>query len=486
MPLVLALDSVPGIRAVLGLFEGVCTGAADGYARMTGRPALTLLHLGPGLANGIANLHNARRARSPLVNLIGDHVTWHAAADAPLTSDIVSLARPVSAWVRSARSAESLAADFADAIAAASRFPGQVASLIIPMDCQMGPAKDAAKPLIPEPPSNVSDSVISRIAKVLRNGKPAALLLGTSALSARGLRAAARIAAATGCRLLCPTFPARLERGTCFPAVEKLPYFPEQASQVLAAVSALVLAGSVDPVAFFGYPGLPSRLRPETCTLETLAQPQEDAVSALEALADLIHAPVTGALVPAYRPPCPSGPLTPDTLGQAIASVQPDGMIVVDEAATSRYPYLSYSAGCPPFTYLTITGGAIGQGLPCATGASIACPERKTLAFEADGSGMYTLQALWTQAREGLDIATVICSNRSYRVLRMELARAGIKEPGPNALSLTDLSKPDLDWVKLASGMGVPAVRAETAEAMAKHLQHAFSEPGPHLIEAVL
>jgi acetolactate synthase-1/2/3 large subunit len=486
MPLVMALDAVPGIRAVLGLFEGVCTGAADGYARMAGKPALTLLHLGPGFANGIANLHNARRARSPIVNLIGEHATWHVSADAPLTSDIVSLARPVSAWVRRARSAKGLSKDVAEAIAAASQFPGQVASMIIPTDCQMGTAKETAYPHSPEPPASASGATIAGIADALQTRKPAALLLGVPGLRGRGLHAAARIAAASGCKLLCDTFPARLERGAGIPEVERLPYFAEQVIQALSGYATLILAGTVEPVAFFGYPGMPSRLTPKTCTLDVLTRPHEDTVSALEALAEMLHAPAAGAVPQLGELPRPKGPLNPQSLGQALASLQPEGIIVVDEAATSGFPHFMLSAGCPPFSYLSLTGGAIGQGLPCATGAALACPDRKVLAFEADGSGMYTLQALWSHAREGLNITTVICANRSYRVLRMEMARAGINEPGPKAVALTDLSHPILDWVNLARGLGIPAVRAETAEVMVEHLERAFSEPGPHLIEAVL
>lgn len=486
LPLVMALDTVPGIRAVLGLFEGVCTGAADGYARMAGKPALTLLHLGPGFANGIANPHNARRARSPIVNLIGEHATWHISADAPLTSDIVSLARPVSAWVRKARSAKGLSKDMAEAIAAASRYPGQVASLIVPMDYQSGTVREAASPLSPEPPACASDATITRIADALQMRKPAALLLGTHGLRERGLHAAARIAFATGCKLLCDTFPARLERGAGIPEVERLPYFPEQAIQALSSYATLVLAGTVEPVAFFGYPGMPSRLTPKTCTLDVLTQPHEDTISALEAVAELVHAPAAGTVTPSGEVPRPRRALNPQSLGQALASLQPEGLIVVDEAATSGFPHFMLSAGCPPFSYLSLTGGAIGQGLPCATGAALACPDRRVLAFEADGSGMYTLQALWSHARAGLNITTVICANHSYRVLRIEMARAGITEPGSRAVALTDLSHPVLDWVEIARGMGLPAARAETAEAMVEHLERAFSEPGPRLIEAVL
>ena len=244
MPLVAALDSAEGLRAILGLFEGVCTGAADGYGRMAEKPAMTLLHLGPGFANGIANLHNARRARSPIVNLIGDHATWHVGADAPLTSDIVSLATPVSGWVRSVRTAASLADTTAQAIAAAGRAPGQVATLIIPADCQWDPAERQATPIGPAALPSASSDAIKQAAESIRKGKKVALFLGGTALRARGLKAAARIAAKSGCHLICETFPARLERGAGMPNLDRLPYFPEQAIEMLKAFDAIVLAGA--------------------------------------------------------------------------------------------------------------------------------------------------------------------------------------------------------------------------------------------------
>jgi acetolactate synthase-1/2/3 large subunit len=488
MPIVAALDAVEGMRAVLGLFEGVCTGAADGYGRMADRPAMTLLHLGPGFANGIANLHNARRARSPVVNLIGDHTTWHLAADAPLTSDIVSLAQPVSAWIRSAESAKSLAADVADAIATAGRAPGRVASLIVPSDCQWDAADGPVAPRAIAPLEIAPEAAVrAAAASIRKSGAKAALLLGGLALRERGLNSAARIATASGCRLLCETFPARVERGTGMPTVDRLPYFPEQAIAELSKYEVIALAGARDPVAFFGYPGMPSRLVPERCKVETLATPDQNVPDALETLAGAIGA--AGGTDPRpspQRPLLPTGPLNAMTVGMALAAAMPEGAIVMDEAATTGLPFFMASAGAPRHSYLALTGGAIGQGLPCATGAAIACPDRRVIAFQADGSAMYTLQALWTQAREGLNVTTLLCNNRSYRILQVELHRSGVTEPGRKARSLTDLSNPDLDWVRLARGMGVPAVRVESAEALSENLRRAFSEPGPQLIEAML
>ena len=487
MPLVAALDSADGLRPILGLFEGVCTGAADGYGRMAEKPAMTLLHLGPGFANGIANLHNARRARSPIVNLIGDHATWHVGADAPLTSDIVSLATPVSRWVRSVRTAASLADTTAQAIAAAGRAPGQVATLIIPSDCQWDPAENHASPIEPTALPQVSSDAIKQSAESIRKGKNVALFLGGTALRARGLKTAARIAEKSGCHLICETFPARLERGAGMPTLDRLPYFPEQAIEMLKAFDTIVIAGAKKPVAFFGYPDFPSQLIPDGVNIAVLAEPTDDVPHALEALASELGAQISVAAPSKItRPERPVGKLNAMTAGAAIAATMPEGAIVMDEAATTGLPFLAASAAAPPHTYLSLTGGAIGQGLPCATGAAVACPGRRVIAFQADGSGMYTIQSLWTQARESLNVTTVLCNNRSYRILQVELARAGVTEPGRKARSLTDLSNPDIEWTSLARGLGVPAVRVETAEALTRELERSLATPGPSLIEMIL
>ena len=486
LPLVAALDQVAGVRAVLGLFEGVCTGAADGYGRMLDRPAMTLLHLGPGFANGIANLHNARRARSPIINVVGDHASWHRASDSPLTSDIESLAWAVSAWVRTTESAAKLAGDFAEAWRAASAAPGRVATLIAPADCQWEEDQAPAKPGPALAAPSVPDARIATTCEALREARRPALLLGGRALRAEALRAAGRIATATRAQLWCETFPARLERGAGLPAIQKLPYFPDQAAEALAAVDVLVLAGAPEPVAFFGYEGLPSRLAPEDGRILTLAAPEEDCGGALLALQEALGAPELEPTEPDPLPAAPSGPLNTATLGAALAALQPEDAIVVDEAATSGRHYFQAAAGARRHSYLGLTGGAIGQGLPCATGAAVACPDRQVVALQADGSALYTAQALWTQAAEGLNVVTILCANHAYRILQIELSRAGTAEPGPAAQALTNLSDPTLDWVALASGFGVPARRVETADSLVTALKAAFAEPGPHLIEASL
>jgi acetolactate synthase I/II/III large subunit len=487
MPMVRAIDETAGMRAVLCLFEGVCTGAADGYARMAEKPGLTLLHLGPGFANGIAYLHDARRARSPIINLIGEHATWHLAADAPLNSDIESLAKPVSAWVRRNRSAEELAGDAAEAIEVASTKPGRIATLIVPHDCQMDAANGPVEVREIAPPPKVGEGVINQAVEALRRAEPKVLFLGGYALGERGLKAAARIAAATGCKLMCETFPARWERGAGTTVVERLPYFPEAAIAAISPYRSVVLAGAKPPVAFFGYPGAPSYIISPEQRTSTLAGPEEDVAGALEALAEALDAPVNidqNSII--QIPPRPSGKITPETLSAAVAALLPENAVVMDESNTSMAPFLAMSQSAARHTLLTQPGGAIGLGPPCATGAAIACPDRVVINLQADGSAMYTLQALWTQARERLNVKTIICNNRSYRILGIELMRAGAKEVGKQAQSLIGLTHPAIDWVSLAKGMGVHGARVETAEELTRELERALAEAGPQLIEAIL
>jgi acetolactate synthase-1/2/3 large subunit len=487
MGLVAALDRVPELRAVLCLFEGVCTGAADGYGRMRGAPALTLTHLGPGFANGIANLHNARRAGTPVVNLIGDQASWHLAADAPLTSDIESLAGPVSGWLRSTTSGDSAARDMAEAIEAAGRTPGLVSTLIVPADHALAEC-DGPRPAPVIAPTPAADATaVVRAADAIRATQgPVTLLLGGNALCERGLRAAGRIAGAGHVRLVAETFPARWERGGGLPDVQRLPYLPEQATELLQKDALLVLAGARSPVAFFGYPGLPSLIAPDLARL-TLATPDQEAASALEQLAEALDAPTARTGTDAARPGAtPSGALDPGKAGAVLAARLPEGAIVIDEAATSGLPFHLASGGAARHSLLTLTGGAIGQGPPCATGAALACPDRPVIDFQADGSALYTLQALWTQAREGLHVVTLLCSNRAYRILQIELARAGVAEPGRSARALTSLDEPSIDFVALARGYGVPAERVETAEALDAALDRALAGAGPTLIELAL
>ena len=488
--LVAALEKEPRIKAVLGLFEGVCSGAADGFARMTGRPAATLLHLGPGLANAMANLHNARRARSPIVNIVGDHPWFHRQNDAPLASDIATMAKPVSGWVREAASSESLPQDGISAVEASLAPPGQVATLVIPSDCAWEPASPFSGTFTPPEPPKVSDRSVDEAARLLRNGQgdqPAALIIGGKALQEIGLKAAGRIAKKTGAVVMSQTFDGRFERGAGLPAVKRLPYFPERARKRLSRFPRVILAGTHSPTAFFGYPNQSTKVLLDECALVELAAPSEDAVGALEALADAVGAgKEKPELQPDQRPELPNGPLTIESAGAAVAALLPENAIVSDESGTSGgYAYL-FTAGAPRHDWLCLTGGSIGQGVPLGTGAAIACPDRKVICLQGDGGAMYTLQALWTQAREKLDVTTVIFSNRKYQILQVELARLGFTAPTDATLSTMDLGRPDLDWIKLAEGLGVSAGRAEDVDTFIELLSSAVQKPGPHFIEARL
>jgi acetolactate synthase-1/2/3 large subunit len=487
MHFVAALDSEPGIRPILGLFEGAVTGMADGYGRMAGKPAATLLHLGPGLANGLANLHNARRAATPIVNIVGDHATYHAQYDAPLASDVAGFARPVSGWVHASMSSSDVAADGARAVAAALAPPGQIATLILPADTAWNPAEGPA-PALPRPqPAAVSDAAVDRAAKALRSGKTAAILMRGAALQPEGLGLAGRIAGATGARLLCDTFAPRLARGAGRVAVDRIPYFAEQMVEFLAPLEVLILVGAKPPVAFFAYPGKPSWGLPDGCAVLHLAHPHEDGPSALAALAEALNAPKAGlAPAPLLRPEAPSGRFNHFTIGQIIGRRLPEGAIISDEGATSGGGPLAATITGPPHDWLSLTGGSIGQGVPLATGAAVASPGRKVICLQGDGGAMYTLQALWTQAREKLDVTTVIFANRAYAILNVELSRVGALNVGPKALSMLDLRNPELDFVKLATGMGVEASRAETLEDFDAQFSAAMDQTGPRLIEVVL
>ncbi len=493
MHFVAALDAVPQIRGVLCLFEGAATGAADGYGRMTGHPAAALLHLGPGLANGLANLHNARRAHTPLVAIVGDHATYHKRFDAPLESDIEALAGTVSGWVRRSTRSADAPADAVEAVAAALHPPGQIATLILPADVTWTDGAEPAFPREARLPSPVPDRLLRRGTGVLRGlgttsegGESRVILLGGTGLTRPALESASRIANATGARLLAETFPARHERGAGIPAVDRLAYLVEFAAGQLAGTRHLILAGASAPVSFFAYPGKPSTPVPEGCHVHVLAGPGDDVPGALAALANLVAPDAAPSLQQPGPPGLPDGELTAESAAAVIGALMPEDAIVCDEANTSGLWLPGATAGAPPHDWLSLTGGAIGQGLPLATGAAIASPGRPVLALEADGSAMYTASALWTHAREQLDITTVIFSNRSYAILHMELERTGAPTTGKTARDLLDLSRPTIDFVALATGLGVPATRALTAAEFAIQLRKALAEPGPHLIEAVL
>lgn len=483
MHFVAALDTVDQMRGVLTLFEGVATGAADGYARIAGRPAAVLLHLGPGLGNGLANLHNARRARVPMVVVVGDHATYHKKYDAPLESDIDAVAGTVSGWVRRTATAQDVGADTAEAIAA-STSGSFVSTLILPADASWSEGAQPATVTAGAPAASSTDT--DAVADVLRSGEPTTILIGGDATREPGLSAAARIAQATGARVLCETFPTRLERGAGVPAIERLGYFAEAAAAQLDGAKHLVLAGAKSPVSFFAYPGMPSDLVPSGCTVHVLAE-YDGAAAVLAELADTLAPGTAAPLAPASRPQLPSGALTSASAAEVIGALMPERAIVVDESNTSGLLLPAATAGAPAHDWLTLTGGAIGYGIPTAVGAAVAAPDRPVLCLESDGSAMYTISGLWSQARELLDVTTVIYNNGAYDILRLELQRVGVEAgPGPKAKDLLDISRPTMDFVKIAEGMGVPARRATTCEELADALRDAFAEPGPHLIDAVV
>ncbi len=486
MHFVAALDAVAGMRCILGLAETVVTGCADGYARMAGKPAATLLHCGPGFANGIANIHNARRANAPMVNIVGDHATYHRQYDPPLASDLEGLARAVSHWTRATRSAATVGADGAAAVQAAMTPPGQIATLMLPADTAWNEGGMVAAALpIPEAP-RVAEQTLAHVAKVLRNAQPSLLVLAGKALSERGLVAAHRIAHVTGARLRTPMQVPRMARGRGRPQVHRIPYAVDAALKDLAGVAHVILAGAAAPAAFFAYPGKPSLLVPADAQVHVLAHPHEDLVAALEDLADALGAPRDAAIPEVgEKPHVVPGRFDPAAFAMTLAALLPEQCIVAEDAVTSGRGLFPPTFAAAPHDWLQVTGGAIGQGLPCATGAAVAAPGRKVVCLQADGGGMYSLQALWTQAREKLDVVNVIFANRMYKILQGELVAVGA-QPGNASRDLFDLTRPTIDWVLLAKGMGVEGVRVETLEGFADAFRAACSCRGPFLIEMVI
>jgi acetolactate synthase I/II/III large subunit len=489
MHIVAALDRSSGMRSILGLFEGVVTAAADGYARMAEKPACTLLHLGPGLANGVANLHNASRAQVPIVNIIGQHALHHLRYNAPLTSDIEAIARPYSNWLRTTTHPSNIGRDTAELIAAARTPPGQIATLVVPADVAWTEGAAVAEvPEAPRPALSPSESV-DRTASMLRSGAPTALLLAGTTLYGTGLKMAGRIAAATGAKLLAPYPIARVERGANAPAVQRIPYVPDQAIELLKGFRQLILVGTAVPASYFAYPGKSGVLTSAECEPHTLATPGQDYVGALDAVASALS--IRGGSPNAWvgkaeKNTSPTGEISLPGVAAAVASSLPENVIVVDESMTSGRGIMAASASGPPQDWLCNTGGSIGIALPLAVGAAVACPERRVLCLTADGSGMYTLQALWTMARESLNITTVVFANRSYAVLQREFSGLGVGTPGPQAAALFDIGRPPLDWVHLAKGMGVPGTRISTLDDLTKALQDGFAADGPSLIEIPL
>ncbi|MEM7797855.1 MAG: acetolactate synthase large subunit [Chloroflexota bacterium] len=487
MHFVAALDMVPEMRAVLCLFEGGVTGAADGYARMSGRPAATLLHLGPGLGNGFANLHNARRSFTPMVNVVGDHATYHLKYDAPLTSDIVSVADPVSVWVKSSPSASDIAADTAEAIQASLSGTQGVSTLILPADTAWTEASGAVAHVTLPPAPTFREEAVDEMANILRSGEPTMILLGNRALRAPAIFTASRIGHATGAAVMAGRPTGRMQQGAGRPIIKRVAYPVGQAVEQLKEFKHIIRVDAHPPIAFFGYPNLPSELWPEGCQVHELTAHGEDSAGALEALAGALN--ITddpGPLAELSRPTLPSGELTIEKIWQSIAAQMPEETIFANESLTSGRSSGTVLATAPPHDSLSGTGGAIGAGLPLAVGAAVACPDRQVINPQADGSAMYTLQSLWTMARENLDVVTVLFNNRSYKILEGELQKVGAVAETPKARSMLSLDNPEMNFAQMAEGMGVEGSRVTTAEEFNKVLGGALGKSGPHLIEVMV
>jgi len=484
-----ALGNNPKMRSVLCLFEGVATGAADGWYRMKDTPASTLLHLGPGLANGLANIHNAKRASSGMVNVVGEHSVSHLRYDPPLTSDIEGLARPLSHWVRRAESPDTIAWDAAQAVSKASEHPGQIATLILPGDTswQTVTATPAVLPVRAEARKAPSAARIEHIARVLRSGEPTLIVLANKATRGAALEKAGRVAAATNATLGSQFFTARIERGAGRVPLARIPYAVAQATAFLEDFRHIITVETREPVAFFAYPDKPSLLKAEGTLVHTLVEADEDSELAFDMLLQALGA--SGAapvLQPRIETPKPTGALNPTSIAHALAAALPEHCIVVDESLTTGRESMSLTMGALPHDLINNMGGSIGYATPVATGAALACPDRRVFCMVGDGSAMYTIQSLWTQAREGLNVTTIIFANNSYAILKAEYANMGAGAPGERALSMIDIDKPSIDWLAMAKSMGVPAVAVETAESFHKALVDSAREPGPSLIEVRL
>lgn len=477
----------PAMRSVLCLYEGVATGAADGYYRMKGTPASTLLHLGPGLANGLSNIHNAKRAGSAMVNIIGEHATHHLKYDAPLKSDIEGLARPLCHWVRRTDTAKTLAYDAYRAVTAAR--PGKIATLILPGDTSWGDAGEVPSfPVELPEPAAPSQERIDHIARTIKGAQePVLVILAGLATHGPAVELAGRLAAATGARIATQFFTARIERGAGRAPLERIPYFVPAALEYLAPFRRIITLETTEPIAFFSYPGSPSLLKHPDAAVHTLSETGEDSAKALEMLLDALGATNTAPILqPRIETPVPQGKLDPTSIAHALAAAMPEHCILVDESLTTGRQSMGLTAGALPHDTIQNMGGSIGYGTPVATGAAIACPDRRVFTIVGDGSAMYTIQSLWTQARESLNVTTIVFANHSYQILKSEYANMGFGAPGPQALAMIDIGNPRIDWVAMGTSMGVPSVRVETAEDFHAQMVRTVGESGPALIEVCL
>ncbi|MGE3247749.1 MAG: acetolactate synthase large subunit [Beijerinckiaceae bacterium] len=488
--LVAALQNDKRMRSVLCLFEGVASGAADGYSRMTGKPAATLLHLGPGLSNAWANLHNARKAQTPVVNIVGEHATWHLPLGASLTSDLVGLSHTISHWTKVSESTAAIGADAAEAVKKSLENGGQIATLVLPADHTWSEGGVAAAPRAPEPDRKISDAEIGKAAAILTSGRKVGVLVTGSSLIGESREACTRIAAKTGATFFCHGLNRQMERGEGRMEFKRLSGWGQETLQVLAAYDDLIIVGTGQPVLSFAHPTFQSVLVPETVQKLHLGEPEDDLAGALVALAEAVGKPdpaaVEALLVKREVCELASGTLNAESIGRAINRFMPENAIISDEAGTGGGPTYPFTAKGPAHDALFLTGGSIGQALPVALGAAIACPDRKVLCLHADGGAMYTLQALWSIAREKCDVTTVIFSNRRYGILIRSVGMYAIPGLGNQVPDLFDLSNPDIGWAKLAEGMGVEGHTCRTAEEFNTVFEDCMKRKGPQLIEAVI
>jgi acetolactate synthase-1/2/3 large subunit len=487
MHFVAALDQIPGMKCVLGLQENVVTGMADGYFRIARKPACTLLHCGPGLANGMGNLHNARRARSGIVNIVGDQATYHRPFDAPLTADTTGMAQTVSQWVRSSTKSSELGRDAAEAVRAARSFPGQIATLILPADVSWEEGGVMAEQLeVPHPPA-IDGNAIETAARILRDhGEETLVLLAGHGVLSEAQQLAWRVARATGAVVMADFMTSHLARGRGRLQLERIPYVMELAIKTLERFKHIVLVNAKGPVGFFGYPGKPSVLYRADAQLHVLSRPDQDPVEALKGLVRVLNAPEASIPDAGPRPEVATGQPTPEGLAQTLAALMPDNAIVSDESVSYGRGFYKFTHNAPAHDWLHLAGGAIGDGMPVATGAAIgAQKQRRVINLQADGSAMYSLQSLWTQAREQLPVTTVMLNNSKYNILIGEYKGVGAV-PGATAMSMLDLGNPNLGWVNLAKGMGVEAARASTLEECADLMKSSFARSGPFLIDLAI
>ena len=488
MHFVAALDQYDKMRSILCLFEGCATGAADGYFRMKRTPASTLLHLGPGLANGLANLHNAKKASSGIVNIVGEHALDHIKLNAPLTSDIEGIARPVSHWVKTSKSSKDIAVDGAEAIEMANVNPGQISTLILPGDTAWNEGNAIQSIKLKNKYSTVSSNLIDEALTALREAKNPLILVGGSALEEKNLIKLAKVADKIGCPMKTDWFNARLDKGAGRVNSVRIPYVVDKAVEVLKDFDSIIIIGARRPVAFFAYPNKPGVLTQETTKFIELASLSDDITSVINELSDKVgisdNKPST---VSEFKiPDIPSGPINPTSLGMVLGALIPENAIVVDESVTTGREFFYQTAGSHPHTWLNNCGGSIGFGMPVAIGAAVACPDKKVISLEGDGSAMYTVQSLWTMARENLDIVVLIFANQSYKILQGELTNVGVDNPGKSALEMLSLKDPSLDWVSVSKGMGVDAVRVDNIEDLVKNFKHGLKDNGPFLIEVMI